>query len=557
MKHPGKVVINLHTHLPYVLHHGDWPHGSDWLCEAVAECYLPLLTMCHELIADGITPNLSLDISPILCEQLEHPDFAPIFIEYCNTKMALALKDAEKFIAMKADPHQVYLAHYWHEWYLRRQYEFEHSYNYSIIESFKKLQDVNAIEILTCAATHGYLPLLAEDKSVALQIRAAKNNYVKHFGISPKGTWIPECAYRPSYEWKTLLEHETYAIPTKRKGIEEILGQEGLNYFFVDQQLFTNAQIAGKYPMHSLPEEYHSLRIFRVQSKEAQTDNMSIAFARHQNIALKVWSGEDGYPGDGNYLDFHKKHEQSAMRYWRVTDNKTDMQYKMLYKPDWVQEKVSLHAYHFIKSIESLINKYQHATEKQAILCLPFDTELFGHWWFEGPRFLNAVIRGIYHSPYISLEKCSTIINDNHQSDIASLPEGSWGENGNHDVWINPQTKWTWEKIYDAECTFSQLMDTYHKDNRSKIQERLLLQAMRELMLMQSSDWQFLITNASAKDYAEMRFSNHYSDFNILAKLIVTYGKSKRLLAADAKIIQQIEVRNAIFPELRLDMWSD
>ena len=140
MKHSGKIVINLHTHLPYVLHHGDWPHGSDWLCEAVAECYLPLLTMCHELIADGITPNLSLDISPILCEQLEHPDFAPIFIEYCNTKMALALKDAEKFIAMKADPHQVCLAHYWHEWYLRRQYEFEHSYNYSIIESFKKLQ---------------------------------------------------------------------------------------------------------------------------------------------------------------------------------------------------------------------------------------------------------------------------------------------------------------------------------------------------------------------------------------------------------------------------------
>jgi 1,4-alpha-glucan branching enzyme len=216
-----------------------------------------------------------------------------------------------------------------------------------------------------------------------------------------------------------------------------------------------------------------------------------------------------------------------------------------------------LHAYHFIKSIESLINKYQHATEKQAILCLPFDTELFGHWWFEGPRFLNAVIRGIYHSPFISLEKCSTIINDNHQSDIASLPEGSWGEHGNHDVWINPQTKWTWEKIYDAECTFSQLMDTYHKDNRSKIQERLLLQAMRELMLMQSSDWQFLITNASAKDYAEMRFSNHYSDFNILTNLITKYEKSKRLLAADAKIIQQIEVRNAVFPELKLDMWSD
>jgi 1,4-alpha-glucan branching enzyme len=117
MKKPGKVVINLHTHLPYVLHHGDWPHGTDWLCEAVAECYLPLLTMCNELLADGITPNLSFDISPILCEQLEHPDFAPIFLEYCNTKLALALKDAEKFIAKKADPHLVYLAHYWHEWY--------------------------------------------------------------------------------------------------------------------------------------------------------------------------------------------------------------------------------------------------------------------------------------------------------------------------------------------------------------------------------------------------------------------------------------------------------
>ncbi|MBS1538912.1 MAG: DUF1957 domain-containing protein [Bacteroidetes bacterium] len=567
----GNYVFMLHTHLPYVLHHGSWPHGSDWLCEAVAECYIPLLNGFNELMAEGIKPKITLDISPILCEQLEHPDFPALFEQYCSNKIRLASEDEKYFRQHNAQPHNVYLAQYWQHWYATRKQEFTHKYNSSIINGLRTLQDQNAIEVITCGATHGYFPLLGDDRSVALQVKAAVENYNKHFGKNPRGAWIPECAYRPAYPWQTYIPVEKFNTLRPRAGVEEILSDFGIEFFFVDQQPTSSANPLGIFKdgkfVPTWAKEYvprrnsfdrTPLSLYNVRSEQpAFSGGTAIAFTRHQKVAMQVWSGDSGYPGDPAYLDFHKKHFTSALRYWRVTDNKADMMYKMLYVPDWIPEKVDVHAFHFIKSIETTLINYRQQSGKIGTLCTPFDTELFGHWWFEGPQFVKSILRGLHHSPYVKAVTASEQIDYIRPKEVMSIPESSWGRGGHHEVWIGDDTKWTWEVIYRNEVRFGNIIDMFPIEKMTAVMRRILTQALRELMLLQASDWQFLISTFSAKDYAEQRFSYHHSDFNLLCTMAENYPSSKkRLTKADKLTLEEIEQRNSVFAELQLEWWD-
>ncbi len=562
----GNYVLILHTHLPYVLHHGNWPHGSDWLCEAVAECYIPLLNVFHELSDEGIVPNITINMSPVLCEQLEHADFGSLFDEYCSTKIRLASEDEKYFRKHRADPHQVYLANFWQEWYAKRKYEFHNKYGGSIVKSLRHLQDNGLIEIITCAATHGYLPLLGDDCSVGLHLKTAVENYQKHFGCHPKGAWIPECAYRPTYPWRTYLPVEYYSSLHQRAGIEEALYNASLNFFVVDQPSITGSKTIGfleySHDGSTLLKPYYGntdktpLRLFNVQSEQNTTLKSSVAFARHQKIAMQVWSGDSGYPGDPAYLDFHKKHYTSALRYWRVTDNKADMMYKLLYAPDWIEDRVNIHAFHFIKSIENSLMSYKAGSGKLGIVCTPFDTELFGHWWFEGPRFLKAVLRGLHHSPFVNTATASQHLAVAHPAEVIAMPESTWGRGNHHDVWMSDDTKWTWKAIYSDEYRFRKLLIQYPPKTMKSAMKRILTQAMRELLLLQSSDWQFLISTFSAKDYAEQRFVSHHSDFNLLCDMAISYASRSKLTKDDSTILEEIENRNSIFSEIDIEWWS-
>ena len=228
----GSFVLTLHAHLPLVLRHGAWPHGSDWICEAAAECYIPILNVCNDLIAEGIMPKLTIDISPILCEQLEDPMFKVHFQKYCDDRIEGAEDDERFFSSYNYDPHQIYLATWWRDWYRARKIDFMEKYDGSIIKEMKRLQDIGAIEIMTCGLTHGYFALLADDRCINLQVKGAVENYKKHFGREPKGIWAPECAYRPSYIWKTFIPVPMYNEPRLRPGIEQILAKYGIDYFY-------------------------------------------------------------------------------------------------------------------------------------------------------------------------------------------------------------------------------------------------------------------------------------------------------------------------------------
>lgn len=559
-------VLILHTHLPWVLNHGNWPHGEDWLMEAIAECYVPLLDSMNKLIGEGISPQITLDISPVLCEQLADKETPAKFLQYCKEKIESAKADTVRFKANGEDLHKVYLSEWWSDWYQNTADSFQKNHGSSIINSLKKLQDAGHIEIMTCGATHGYLPLLGFDASDYLQIRTAVENYKKHFGKAPRGIWLPECAYRPAYIWKSEIPVAPFNEYKLRKGVEEILAEHGIEYFVSDEILLKQSMLIGWYgnedKTYFIDKEHHEhtftpspFKLFNVASNKQTVGKTAAVFTRSNELSLKVWSGEIGYPGEPTYLDFHKKQDKSNLRYWRVTDVKADMQYKDLYHPDWVDEKTNLQTNHYIKQLEMAANDYEKVTGEQAIICTPFDTELFGHWWFEGVKFIEYLLRGLHHSPSIHSTKAGAALDHAKPKEIIALPEGSWGENNNHDVWSNPSNYWTWEQIYNCELRFSKLIFTAGTQLENKLLERVLLQTMRELMLLHSSDWQFLISNESAIDYASMRFNYHLSDFNRLALLAEKLEKNAIADATEMNYLAECEHRNSIFPELQLRWW--
>ncbi len=571
--HSGNFNLILHTHLPWVLNHGNWPHGVDWLTEAVAECYIPLLNVFNDLNNEGIKPKTTLDISPVLCEQMEDERFPEIFVNYCNEKIESAKQDEINFKQWGYDKHHIYLAEFWQNWYSERKNDFTEKYNSSIIKSLKKLQDEDAIEIMTCGATHGYFPLLGEDKSINLQVKTAVENYEKHFGRKPSGIWLPECAYRPAYEWQSFIPVAPYNQKRLRPGIEQFLAEHNINYFVIDEKLIKGLQPLGvfhegnkdffvdvqskEFKHNPWNFEKTPLRIYEIASGKNAEYGTAAAFVRHHDIAMQVWSGDIGYPAQPDYLDFHKKQEGSMLRYWRVTDSKADMMYKTLYHPDWIWDKIDHQSNHFIHHIENTLNFNKNLTGKNGTLSAPFDTELFGHWWFEGPEFLRKVIKGLHNSPYVNMATASEEYDNSKTNEVVRIPEGSWGVNNTHEVWSNEENKWTWEAIYNDELRFEKIMRSNAVASLNDMQARILKQAMRELLLLQASDWQFLIYTESAKDYAEQRFSYHHSDFNRLCDIFADYTETGIISENDERYLSETEKRNAVFAEIKLEWWKD
>jgi 1,4-alpha-glucan branching enzyme len=567
----GSFALVLHSHLPYVIAHGKWPHGMDWLNEAASGCYLPILNVLNELVEEGISPQVTIGVTPILCEQLADDSFKKEFPEYLDTKIRAAGVDVKEFSRYGREQ-EVELAHMWEEHYQRIRDDFEHRYQKDLLGAFKKLQDAGHIEIMTCAATHGYLPLLSQDTSVQAQVKQAVKSYRRHFDRDPRGIWLPECAYRPSYKWKSpaasALGDEAYV----RKGVEEFLSENGLDYFVIDSALLKGGKAIGVYidrfealrrlwgefekqfePRREL-EERTPREVYLVGSAEGKKP--VAVFTRDPDTGLQVWSGEWGYPGDGNYLDFHKKHWPGGHRYWKVTSAKSDLGEKEVYVPRNARARVPENASHFKNLIKGKLEQYHDSTGRKGILCAPFDSELFGHWWFEGPQFLKLVLRQLHEDPSLELTTCSQFLDQAQPTQVVSLPEGSWGEGGYHYIWLNQWTEWTWKRIYEDELRIQKLAREFADRKDPELQD-ILKQAAREFLLLCASDWQFLISTWAARDYAEMRLAQHHADFNRLADMAQRYGRGEKVEEGEWTFLGDCKKRDAIFSEIEIKWFAE
>jgi 1,4-alpha-glucan branching enzyme len=240
----GYFSLVLHSHLPYVINHGEWPHGMDWLYEAAAETYIPLLREFNNLVTEGISPNITIGITPILAEQLAAERFKDGFTHYLDMKIKAAQENRTEFAAI-GNEHLEKLAEMWAGYYQGVADYLNALPDRNILQAFKKLQDENHLEIITCAATHGYFPLLGNDEAIDAQVRVGKETYRRHFGRDPRGMWLPECAYRPSYNWSSPIKE--YPKTFMRRGVEEFLFKYDIQYFIVDKHLILGGKNRGVY----------------------------------------------------------------------------------------------------------------------------------------------------------------------------------------------------------------------------------------------------------------------------------------------------------------------
>ena len=551
----GSFALVLHTHLPFVLGHGRWPHGSDWLMEVAAGCYLPLLNTIGEAAASGVSPRITIDVSPVLAGQLAAPAFRSEFEEYLRARISSARENRQEFAAAN-QPELAHLAEGWEGFYRDRLQQFERL-NGDLVGALRALADQGHVTLITCAATHGYLPLLSREESIDLQLRVAVAAHRQHFGRAPDGIWLPECAYRPRYEWTPPVGPHKGGGRVRRRGIEEFMADAGLKFFITDVHLMRGGsplsayrdyypalqQLSGPQPPSYRPDRT-PYRPYLVASRGGH--GTATAFVRDPDSTLQVWSRDRGYPGDGSYLEFHKKHFPGGLRYWRVTDAKVDLGGKQLYEPARAQECVQAHAGHFVDLLRGVLTANPEGPH--AVVCSPYDTELFGHWWFEGPRWLAEVFARLPQARIAPVD-CVTYLETYPPDTTITLLEGSWGEGGDHRVWLNPHTEWTWERIYGAEdefWTLARQAGTYATEPARRVASQLA----RELLLMQASDWQFLITTWAARDYAEARIAEHHATFTRLAQALRRLLAGGAMPPAEEEFLAACEAQDFLFPDI-------
>jgi 1,4-alpha-glucan branching enzyme len=462
-----------------------------------------------------------------------------------------------------------YLARHWEDWYGKALRQFEDDLDRDLVAAFAALQEGGHIELITSSATHGYSALLSQDTSIQAQVKQGVAAYERHFGRKPEGYWLPECSYRPRYHWAAPeAVPGSPKTPYLRKGVEEFLAENGIRYFFVDAQLLRGGESLGVYadkfgPLKKIWQQFEkeSVRVeyrpftpyrgYLVNSEGAPDAPRVAAFGRDHTTGEQVWSGDHGYPGDEWYLEFHKKFMEPAaktqtlgLRYWRISRNKADLGTKLLYEPRRAAERIRSHAEHFQEIVKEVL---QTQKDPAAVLCAIYDTELYGHWWFEGPEWLYLVLKAFAADPDIRLRTIGEYMDAFPPTSEINLPEGSWGEGGFHYYWLNAETGWTWKLVYEVEVAMSELAQKYGDNKAAK---RVLLQAAREAFLLMASDWQFCISSGGAKDYAELRLRNHYTNFNALAELVARAASGKELSVGDWKNVAECEARDSVFPDI-------
>jgi len=555
----GRFLLCLHSHMPYVLSHGKSPHGTDWITESAAECYLPLLDVLYRLEEQGIYPRWTVNVTPILAEQLEDESFKAEFEDYCDSRAAFARGDAARFRENGDGLGMVGLAGYWARIYERAKDQFQNRWNRSIVSGFRHFQEVGSIEIITSGVTHGYQPLLGTEESCRAQIQLGVDTYQKHFGKKPRGIWLPECAYRPRYAWKSPVDDSE--VPWERAGTDEWLAKYNLEYFFVDSHMIRGGTPLGTYAANfpQLAELFARSSRYFTPSEEVRSEyehyilpTGETCFSRDPETTVKVWSGDVGYPGDPHYLEFHKQLYPGRLKYWRISENKADLGSKQPYDPYRAYENVAEHARDMVNVIKGALAKYRGQADRNGTLVAMYDTELFGHWWWEGPEFLYELARALHADGEVEMASGGDVLDRDPARHLINLPEGSWGEGGYHYIWLNGENAWTWKQLHPIQRKMREMSRTLADGPAREI----VRQAGRELLLAESSDWQFLISTQSARDYAEIRFSDHVDRFNRLAELASRVHHGHLMTADEQEFLADCQQKDAPFADLNPALWA-
>jgi 1,4-alpha-glucan branching enzyme len=529
----GAFSLVLHGHIPYVRMR--YYRGEAWLHEALLFSYVPLLHMLTRLQQDGVDARLTLSFSPVLLEQLAEPDMPARFAAFVDERIAAAEGDIAHYSSAEAfNEHLRYLAALQREAFQTAR-DFYHAHAADgLIGVLRSLHAAGRIEIAASAATHAYLPLLPES-AVRAQIATGLAAFQRHFGITPTSFMLPEHAYRP--------------------GIERALAEHGVRLFFVEGHAVrggtatgaATGEVFGGYGavrrQYAITDRFHAdARPFSTRDAYRVGDSEVIALARSHSASYQVWGEELGYPGDFDYRDFHRKAGTSRLHYWRVTGKHVGDEQKDYYHPDWAGYKVEQHAEHFAHMVGDLLRRFQEKHGRQGIVMSSFPMELFGWRWYEGIAWLERTLRDLAAHPDVRITSAGEAVAIIPPAMTLDLYESSWGAGGRHFNWRNPDNAWMWDEI--ARCTARmEPLAARHADTADPDLALTLAQAARELLLLQSGDWQLLIATGEARMYAMSRFAQHVERFDYFAAAL----EAGRALPDTA---QEFYQRDHVFPDI-------
>ncbi len=522
------LVFVLHGHLPYARRQGQWPHGEEWIHEAASTTYIPLLIALTDMAERGVPFRLTIGLTPILMEQLSDAAVIANLETYLLDRLRRAESDRIRF-AHEGFAREARVAMMYAEHFDRALEAFQTRFNRNIVAGFAALQRSGHVELMVSAATHGYLPLLGRASSIAAQLQIGIDTYERHVGTKPTSIWLPECAYRPAQG----------GLP----GIETFLAAQGLNLFFTEAESLEEAPLArGDAGRPTTFRPYH-----------IASSRVSVV-GRNARVREQVWSRYEGYPGDRDYREFHRKDAESGLWYWRITGEGVDLGEKDLYEPAWAATKVEAHAHHFVSVVEDEAAKWGATSAIPGLISAAYDAELFGHWWFEGVQWLARVLElaASGNHPTITTATAGGYVSTYPATEAITLPPSSWGRYRTDYTWNNAKTAWMWPVVHERERRMEMLVARYPRARGSL--RATLAQAGRELLLLESSDWPFLVTTGQADEYATRRFNAHVKRFDRLTTLL---DAGTANTSAGKHLRTRIEQLDNPFPRLDYHVFQD
>ncbi len=479
MSEEGSFCLVLHSHLPWLPHHGTWPVGEEWLYQAWAHSYLPVVDLLERLASSGQRDVLTLGVTPVLAAQLDDPYALRSFHDWLGNWQLRA-----QFAATR-----------WREPLLRDLAAdefraagaaldtFETRWRHGFSPVLRPLVDSGVIELLGGPATHPFQPLL-DPRVRQFALATGLDDTFLRIGHTPAGIWAPECGYSP--------------------GMERDYAAAGVGRFLVDGP--------------ALHGDTHAAR------PVGESDVM--CFGRDLEVTYRVWSPKAGYPGDAAYRDFHTYDHPSGLKPSRVTGKQVAPQDKQPYSPTLAASAVARHAQDFVDTVVARLRSLRSRHGAPGLVVAAYDTELFGHWWHEGPAWLEAVLRAL-PSHGVRVTTLRGALEAGHVGAPVSLPASSWGSGKDWRVWDG-------EQVADLVAAGAALQRELLALPGSSLRDPLRDQTVREALLTLSSDWAFMVTKDSAADYARRRAKVHGDRFGELAGL-VRAGRSSSARVAELR----------------------
>jgi 1,4-alpha-glucan branching enzyme len=460
---PGRFVLVLHSHLPWLAHHGAWPVGEEWLHQSWAASYMPLVASLRRLADDGHSDLLSLGVTPVLAAQLDDP--------YCGEAMHAWLgswrtRAQEAAVAgrVDGDPSVAALGHREHRAADDALADFEIGWRHGASAALRALVDAGVVELLSGPLAHGFAPTM-DPRLRRFCLDEGLDDTRTRIGRRPTGIWAPECAYAP--------------------GMEADYAAAGVTHFLVDGP---------------------ALRGDTAVARPVGTSDV-VAVGRDLEISYRVWSPRSGYPGHAAYRDFHTWDHRFGFKASRVTGRSVPAESKAPYDPDRARRAVEAHVADFVGHVRARLASESDRIGRPALVVAAFDTELFGHWWHEGPQWLEAVLRALPGAG-VEVSSLQTAIADGFVGAPVDLGPSSWGSGKDWRVWDGPAVT---DLVRVQREVTGAALDTVAKrlDRAAALRDPVADQIVRETVLAVASDWAFMVSKDTAADYARNRALTH------------------------------------------------